>query len=169
MRGLREGLPGIQTEPTAKRQARHWLAQVADPEAEPRKPRKESRIEMSEFDDQVKQTEVPENFTHQEVYDFVKAVYDFCIPENKEPGEHAFGLLDYYNMEYIGAWLKKNEAELSALRAAVDAARDALKECKGLAKTLYANTISDNARDALSIMEISGSALATLAKLDGTK
>jgi hypothetical protein len=46
MRGLREGLPGVQTEPKAKRQARLWLAQTSDPEAEPRKPRKESRTEM---------------------------------------------------------------------------------------------------------------------------
>jgi hypothetical protein len=65
---------------------------------------------MSAFDDQVKQTEAPENFTHQDVYSFIESVYSFRIPENKESGELAFGLLDYYNMEHIGAWLKKQEA-----------------------------------------------------------
>jgi hypothetical protein len=83
---------------------------------------------MSAFDDQVKQTEAPENFTHQDVYSFIESVYSFRIPENKESGEHAFGLLDYYNMEHIGAWLKKQEAELIALREAVGAAKNELKQ-----------------------------------------
>lgn len=62
---------------------------------------------MNLFDKQVKNTTAPDDCTLQDVYDFIARVYDFCIPENAEPGTHAFGLIDYYDMEGLGAWLKK--------------------------------------------------------------
>ena len=67
---------------------------------------------MSElFDKQVKNTTAPDDCTLQDVYDFVKDVYDFRFPENAEAGNLAFGVVDYYNMENLGAWLKKKIAE----------------------------------------------------------
>jgi hypothetical protein len=59
------------------------------------------------FDEQVKSADIPDDMTLQDVYDFIVGIYNFCIPEDAEPGTHAFGLLDYYNMESLGAFLQK--------------------------------------------------------------
>lgn len=66
------------------------------------------------FDEQVDNTKDFEPMTLKEIYQFVKDVYNFVIPENKEPGERAFNVLDYVAMEQIGAWLKKKISEESA-------------------------------------------------------
>lgn len=62
---------------------------------------------MSLFDKQVENTPAPDDCTLQDVYEFVKSIYDFRIPENAEAGNLAFNIVDYYNMENLGAWLKK--------------------------------------------------------------
>jgi hypothetical protein len=62
---------------------------------------------MSTFDKQTESAAISEDMSLQKVYEFVESVYEFVIPDRKEPGEHAFNVLDYYEMEEIGAYLKK--------------------------------------------------------------
>jgi len=62
---------------------------------------------MSAFDKQTELTTIPEDMSPQKVYEFIESVYEFVIPDGKKPGEHAFNVLDYYEMEEIGAYLKK--------------------------------------------------------------
>lgn len=81
---------------------------------------------MSAFDKQVEKTETPKDMSLQDILQFINDVYDFCIPEGKEPGESAFNVLDYYQMEQMGAFLKSLQAELARKNAALEAARVAL-------------------------------------------
>ena len=68
---------------------------------------------MSAFDSQVEKTKAPKDMSLNDVLQFVRDVYSFTIPEGKEPGESAFNVLDYYQMEEIGAYLKALQVELA--------------------------------------------------------
>ena len=57
------------------------------------------------FRKQIKSASIPEDMTLKDVLQFVEDVYNFTIPEGKEPGEHVFNVLDYYRMEEIGAFV----------------------------------------------------------------
>ena len=63
------------------------------------------------FDEQVKTAPIPDDMTLQDVYNFIVGIYNYSIPERTpeelEVYSHPFGLLDYYNMESLGAFLKK--------------------------------------------------------------
>lgn len=71
---------------------------------------------MSTFTEAIETAEQKE-FAQDEVLDWLESVYTFCIPENKEAGEHAFNVLDYYYMEELGAHIKRQYSELATLRA----------------------------------------------------
>ena len=58
--------------------------------------------------------------------------YNYVIPENKESGEHGFNVLDYYEMESIGASLEKHAARIAALEAVAEIARIALVELQAI-------------------------------------
>jgi hypothetical protein len=84
---------------------------------------------MSAFDTQVQEyMNTKSERTLMDVYDFLQSVYEFCIPEGKEPGEHAFNVMDYYEMEELGACLKQAAAELAASQRPPMPIRITLKE-----------------------------------------
>ena len=93
---------------------------------------------MSAFDKQVATTEAPKDMSLNDVLQFVRDVYSFCIPEGKEPGESAFNVLDYYEMELIGAFLKNHISELARLESALAAAREYVKRNPVTARELAA-------------------------------
>jgi hypothetical protein len=72
-------------------------------------------IYKAKFDEQVKSAQVPDDMTLQDVYDFIVGIYNYSTPERTpeqlEIDSHPFGLLDYYNMESLGAFLQKLIAE----------------------------------------------------------
>ncbi len=78
---------------------------------------------MSALSEAIETAEKKE-FTQDEVLDWLESVYNFCIPENKEAGEHAFNVLDYYYMEELGAHIKRQYSELATLRAQLAEAKD---------------------------------------------
>lgn len=49
----------------------------------------------------------PTQINANDIFEWLSTVYHFTIHENKEAGESAFNVMDYYYMEEIGAWLKK--------------------------------------------------------------
>jgi hypothetical protein len=65
----------------------------------------------AKFDEQVTVAQIPDDMTMQDVYDFIVSIYNYSIPERTEEQadvySHPFGLLDYYHMESLGAFLKK--------------------------------------------------------------
>jgi hypothetical protein len=65
----------------------------------------------AKFDEQVKGADIPEDMTLEDVYEFIVGIYNYSIPERTpeeaEISSAPFGLLDYYNMESLGAFLKK--------------------------------------------------------------
>jgi hypothetical protein len=87
---------------------------------------------MSAFDERVeKLTQLEKVGTLDDVYNFIRDVYGFVIPEGKEPGENAFNVLDYYGMEELGAFVKQAAAELASLTAERDALKLALEAGNG--------------------------------------
>lgn len=71
------------------------------------------RIYKERFDEQVKSADIPDGMTLQDVYDLIVGIYNYTVPEKSEVWGHPFGLLDYYHMESIGAFLKKLQSEKS--------------------------------------------------------
>jgi hypothetical protein len=81
------------------------------------------KFQKGKFDEQVKSAYLPDDMTLEDVYDFIVGIYNYSIPERTpeeaEISSAPFGLLDYYNMESLGAFLKKQQAQLAALREAL--------------------------------------------------
>jgi hypothetical protein len=77
------------------------------------------KIHKDKFNEQVKTAQVPDDMTLEDVYDFIVSIYNYSIPERTpeeaEIDSRPFGLLDYYHMESLGAWLKRHAAQLAAL------------------------------------------------------
>jgi hypothetical protein len=113
------------------------------------------QVHKEHFDKQVEGAQIPDDFTIQDVYDFVVGVYSFTIPDGKEPGESPFGLLDYYNMESIGAFLKKIAAELTRLQAIEAAAREVLERFEWYKKLAEEGKgVSDSGYLSVSVMTL---------------
>ena len=78
---------------------------------------------MSAFDEQVEaRIKGGVITTLDDVFEFIRNVYDFVIPEGKEPGEHAFNVMDYYAMEELAATVKQQKGDNNQLRADLDTA-----------------------------------------------
>jgi hypothetical protein len=80
---------------------------------------------MSGFEEQVQRRMSDYNtLTLKDVYEFIRDVYHFTIPEGKEPGESAFNVLDYYNMEELAVVVMRAQTEADTLREHLNAAAD---------------------------------------------
>lgn len=79
---------------------------------------------MSYFEEQVSRVpkEHIEGLSTKDVEQFIKDVYEFCIPEGKEAGEHAFHTLDYIAMEELAAFVVAHEVILQARVAELEMA-----------------------------------------------
>jgi len=93
---------------------------------------------MSAFTEAIEKAEKKE-FTQDEVIDWLESVYNFCIPENKEAGEHAFNVLDYLYMEDLGAHINRQYSEIDTLRAQLAEAREANERLAWRMKWIIAN------------------------------
>jgi DNA-binding protein H-NS len=81
--------------------------------------------DMTTFDDQVQRRMSDYNtLTLDDVFEFIRSVYGFVIPEGKEPGESAFNVLDYYDMEELAVVVMRAATEADRLREALNAAAD---------------------------------------------
>lgn len=88
---------------------------------------------MSGLIDMSERVSEPRELKEDELLELLGSVYDFCIPENKEAGEHAFNVMDYYEMEELAASVKKHFAELAALQARVAAVTSLVNEWRYVA------------------------------------
>jgi hypothetical protein len=70
---------------------------------------------MNAFREGIENTQSTDEYSLDDVIDWIETVYNYVIPENKEVGEHGFNVLDYYEMENIGAALKKMSERIAEL------------------------------------------------------
>lgn len=85
---------------------------------------------MSTFMDMVNDFTDPREIPLDELMGWLESLYHYCIPENKEVGEHAFNVLDYQYMEEMGAFFKKQAAALETKEKWTQLAIDMISELR---------------------------------------